>query len=152
PAQKPAAAAKAAAPAPVEQTAEPVKPAAASTATPVAQRVASEKGVDLAQVEPSKPGARVTKSDVERFAETKQAPAASPEPALAPASKAPLEVKPPISVASQDGRGEERIKLSRRRRTIAQRLVEAQHNAAMLTTFNEIDMTAVMELRERRKE
>lgn len=51
-----------------------------------------------------------------------------------------------------DWRSEERVKMSRRRRTIAQRLVEAQHTAAMLTTFNEIDMSAVMELRKRRGE
>jgi len=50
-----------------------------------------------------------------------------------------------------EGRAEERIKMSRRRRTIAARLVEAQHTAAMLTTFNEIDMSAVQDLRERRK-
>jgi 2-oxoglutarate dehydrogenase E2 component (dihydrolipoamide succinyltransferase) len=145
PAEKPAASAKAApVPSPIVETpAEPQK----SAATPVAKRVASEKEVDLTQVEPSKPGARVTKSDVERFAENKQ-----PVTALPATSSTPLEVKPAISTATQDGRGEERIKLSRRRRTIAQRLVEAQHNAAMLTTFNEIDMTGVMELRERRKE
>ncbi len=51
-----------------------------------------------------------------------------------------------------EGRREERVRLSRRRRTIATRLVEAQHNAAMLTTYNEIDMSAVMELRKRHKE
>src|SRR5450755_1680009 len=56
-----------------------------------------------------------------------------------------------LSPPSQNGR-EERIRLTRRRQTIAQRLVEAQHNAAMLTTFNEIDMSAVMEVRSRRKD
>ncbi len=60
--------------------------------------------------------------------------------------------RPASAPRSMDRRVEERVKLSRRRRTIAQRLVEAQHSAAMLTTFNEIDMTGVMELRERRKE
>jgi 2-oxoglutarate dehydrogenase E2 component (dihydrolipoamide succinyltransferase) len=68
-------------------------------------------------------------------------PAASPSPATAPAG-------PELPGA----RREERQRLSRRRRTIAQRLVEAQHNAAMLTTFNEIDMSAVMALRQRRQE
>ena len=144
PAGKTAAPAKVAAPPAVEQPAESAKPAA----TPVAKRVASEKEVDLTQVEPSKPGARVTKSDVERFAENNQ-PAAPVQPSIPTPS---LERKPTSVSAPEDGRGEERIKLSRRRRTIAQRLVEAQHNAAMLTTFNEIDMTGVMELRERRKE
>ncbi len=128
------------APSAPEAAKEPERPAAA---TPVAKRVASEKEVDLGQVEPGKRGGRVTKSDVERYAESQQAPAA-------PAPAAPRTA--PATAPAQDGRSEERVKLSRRRRTIAQRLVEAQHNAAMLTTFNEIDMTAVMELRERRKE
>ena len=80
PAEKPAAPAKVSTPAPVEAPVETAK----SGATPVAKRVASEKEVDLAQVEPSKPGARVTKSDVERFAETKQTPA--PAHPLAPSA------------------------------------------------------------------
>ncbi|MDP9363011.1 MAG: 2-oxoglutarate dehydrogenase complex dihydrolipoyllysine-residue succinyltransferase, partial [Chloroflexota bacterium] len=73
-----------------------------------------------------------------------------PAPPAAPSVSAPSapSVTPPPAV---DGR-EERVRLSRRRQTIAQRLVEAQRTAAMLTTFNEVDMTAVMELRNRRKE
>ncbi len=118
-----------------------------AAATPVAKRVAAERSVDLTQVEPSKPGQRITKTDVERYIDnqpaTPSAPAA-PKPTPAPTS-AP-------AASADDHRIEQRVKLSRRRRTIAQRLVEAQHNAAMLTTFNEIDMTGVMELRERRKE
>jgi 2-oxoglutarate dehydrogenase E2 component (dihydrolipoamide succinyltransferase) len=55
----------------------------------------------------------------------------------------------PLTVES---RREERVRMSRRRQTIAKRLVEAQHNAAMLTTFNEIDMSAVMEVRKRRRD
>ncbi|MCA9997515.1 MAG: dihydrolipoyllysine-residue succinyltransferase, partial [Anaerolineales bacterium] len=69
--------------------------------------------------------------------------------ASAPAAAPP----PPALVAGENGRSfEERIRMTRRRRTIAQRLVEAQHTAAMLTTFNEIDMSAVMELRKRRQD
>ena len=144
-----------AAPAPTPSTgeseAEPSK-----QATPVAQRVASDKNVDLTQVEPSKPGGRITKNDVERYVEAQQTPAstapAKPAPSPAPAMQASTAAAPKPMPALVNGRGEERIKLSRRRRTIAQRLVEAQHSAAMLTTFNEIDMTGVMELRERRKE
>lgn len=117
-------------------------------ATPVARRVATENAVDLAQVAPGKPGGRVTKTDVERYVQTQQSPApASSKPAAAPAP-----VAANGSAAPAEWRSEDRIKMSRRRRTIAQRLVEAQHSAAMLTTFNEIDMTGVMELRERRKE
>ncbi|HEU5432271.1 MAG TPA: dihydrolipoyllysine-residue succinyltransferase, partial [Thermomicrobiales bacterium] len=72
------------------------------------------------------------------------APAPAPAPAAIPAPAA-------SPIVSANGR-EERVRLSRRRQTIAQRLVEAQHTAAMLTTFNEVDMSAVMELRARRKE
>lgn len=117
------------------------------TATPVAKRVATENAVDLAQVAPGKPGGRVTKTDVERYVQTQQSPAP-----VAPSKPAAQNGSAAQAAPAAEWRSEDRIKMSRRRRTIAQRLVEAQHTAAMLTTFNEIDMTAVMELRERRKE
>src|SRR5436190_33120 len=83
--------------------------------------------------------------------DTAEKATASPVPSPAPVqSAAAARVPPPVQPLSH-GR-EERVRLSRRRQTIAQRLVEAQHNAAMLTTFNEIDMSAVMEVRSRRKE
>ncbi|MEF3274601.1 MAG: 2-oxoglutarate dehydrogenase complex dihydrolipoyllysine-residue succinyltransferase [Chloroflexus sp.] len=75
--------------------------------------------------------------------------AATPPP---PPRPAPAPASPPISVTTNSDRREERQRLSRRRLTIARRLVEAQHTAAMLTTFNEIDMSAVMALRARHKE
>lgn len=116
-------------------------------ATPVAKRVAAEAKVDLSSVSGSGPGGRVTKEDVERFVQQQEAePVAQLAPAAAPPD-APARPSP-----EADPRGEERIPMSRRRRTIAQRLVEAQQTAAMLTTFNEIDMSAVMEIRKRRKE
>src|SRR5437764_11727659 len=87
-------------------------------------------------------GATFAESVVSAPVET--APPPAPATAKAPAVPAQPE---PIT-----GRREERIRLSRRRQTIAQRLVEAQHTAAMLTTFNEIDMSAVMEIRSRRKD
>lgn len=104
-------------------------------ATPVAKRVAEENQVDISKVSP-KDSRRVTKSDVQRYIEQRETPITTPAPM-------------PVSGRSAE---EERIRMSRRRRTIAQRLVEAQHTAAMLTTFNEIDMSAVMDLRQRRKE
>ncbi|MDP8924717.1 MAG: dihydrolipoyllysine-residue succinyltransferase, partial [Chloroflexota bacterium] len=64
----------------------------------------------------------------------------------------PTPPAPPAPARAADPRGEERVRMSRRRQTIAQRLVEAQRTAAMLTTFNEVDMTAVMEVRRRRRE
>jgi 2-oxoglutarate dehydrogenase E2 component (dihydrolipoamide succinyltransferase) len=77
--------------------------------------------------------------------------AASPTPTPAPAP-APAKPAAPAAPKVEDARGEERIRMNRRRQTIANRLVEAQHTAAMLTTFNEIDMSAVMELRAQRKD
>lgn len=115
-------------------------------ATPVAKRIASEQQVNLTEVEPSRPGGRVTKSDVQRYLESQHKP-------TTPAPSRPIPTPAPAQPMSEPNgyRAEERIKMSRRRRTIAQRLVEVQHTAAMLTTFNEIDMSAVQELRERRK-
>lgn len=119
-------------------------------ATPVAKRIANEQQIDLKQVTSSTPSGRVTKSDVQRYIEQQpaQTPAARETPPPAPA----LARQTPSAPAPVEERGETRIKMSRRRRTIAQRLVEAQRTAAMLTTFNEIDMSAVMELRSRRKD
>ena len=111
-------------------------------ASPAARKMAREKGIDLAQVATQDPLGRIRVQDVATFevapreqAKTPQAPA----PQAAPPAAAP-------------GKPEERIKMSRRRKTIANRLVEVQQTAAMLTTFNEIDMSAVMSLRKRRQE
>ena len=102
-------------------------------AGPAARHEAHERGVDLQGVQGTGPRGRITSDDV-RKTESKPAPAA-PKPAPAPAG-------PPAG-------GIERVPMSPLRRTIARRLVEAQQNAAMLTTFNEVDMSAVMGLRKR---
>jgi 2-oxoglutarate dehydrogenase E2 component (dihydrolipoamide succinyltransferase) len=122
-------------------------------ATPTAKNVAKAHDVKLAAVESS--GARVTKQDVLKAT----APAPTPAPARqeakapTPAPKAPYAPQAPKKVPVPAGeRSETRERMSKRRATIARRLVEAQHTAAMLTTFNEVDMSAVMQLRERRKE
>ncbi len=142
---------------------------AAVLATPTAQRVAAEYAVDLRGVAGTGPGGRITKEDVLRSV---QAPVATtPPPAAAPAAAVappPAPVAPPAAAVAPppapagaarpmaplpaSGRYEERQRLSRRRLTIARRLVEAQQTAAMLTTFNEVDMSAVMELRKRHKD
>ena len=109
-------------------------------ATPTAKNAAKVHDVKLESVEPA--GARVTKQDVLKA--TAPAPVAK---APTPAPQAPYAPKAPVG-----DRSETRERMSKRRATIARRLVEAQHTAAMLTTFNEVDMSAVMALRDRRKE
>ncbi len=131
--------------------------------SPLARRIAAEHNVDLAQVHGNSPHGRVTRDDVINYLEqSKQAdsqqaavPATTQAQPSAPPVAAPAPVTKPASIivpqSGQSGR-EERIRLSRRRQTISQRLVETQQTAAMLTTFNEIDMSAVMEVRSRRKD
>ncbi|MGE5223572.1 MAG: 2-oxoglutarate dehydrogenase complex dihydrolipoyllysine-residue succinyltransferase [Omnitrophica WOR_2 bacterium] len=138
--------------------------------TPVARRIASEQGVDLSLINGTGPGGRITKGDVENYIQKEASaepikinqvvqPPATAEAATRPetqpitaARPAEAPTSPVFYIAEGDGRTEERIKMTRRRRTIAKRLVEAQQTAAILTTFNEIDMYAVMEVRRRRNE
>lgn len=126
-------------------------------ATPVAQRMADTSGIDLRQVPPSSADGRITKHDVENYlAQRQTARADAPLQETAAASPAPVSSREiiasqPVEVAARANR-EERVRMSRRRQTIARRLVQAQHTAAMLTTFNEADMSAVIELRKQRKE
>jgi len=120
------------APAPAPPTPTPIR------ATPAVRRLAEERGVDLDKVPASGAQGRVRREDVERLAPTTPAPA---EPA-AVSSPAPAPEAGPV----------ERVRMSRRRLTIARRLVEAQKQAAMLTTFNEIDMSAAIDLRRRRRD
>jgi 2-oxoglutarate dehydrogenase E2 component (dihydrolipoamide succinyltransferase) len=112
-------------------------------ATPTARNVAREEGVKLESIAPAA-GSRVMKGDVLRAR-----PAAPGAPGAPAAPSAP---GAPSATGAPAARSEQRVRMSKRRATIARRLVEAQHNAAMLTTFNEVDMTAVMGLRVRRKE
>jgi 2-oxoglutarate dehydrogenase E2 component (dihydrolipoamide succinyltransferase) len=122
-------------------------------ASPSVKKLAQEYEVDLAEVSGSGSGGRITREDVERLIREQSRPAA-PEKAEAPEPDGQREREPAPAPAAENGRAalEERVRVSRRRQTIAQRLVESQQTAAMLTTFNEVDMTAVMELRKRRKD
>ena len=123
-------------------------------ASPSVRRLAREYDIDLADVPGSGSGGRVTKDDVERLIREQSRPAAA-EQRPTPERDGLEEERPAaqevLAPAAAD-RDEERIRMSRRRQTIAQRLVEAQQTAAMLTTFNEADLSAVMELRRRRKD
>ena len=143
-------AAPAAAPAPADTK------AGKSRATPTARKAAEQNDVDLSRVQGTGDAGRVMKRDVERAAESAppSAPAAAPKPADRPAEPAKARTVAPVPerpVAAGE-RTEERVRMSKRRATIAKRLVEAQSTAAMLSTFNEVDMTAVMALRERHKQ
>ena len=127
----------------------------AGRAAPAVRRLAEEHNVDLNAVTGTGPGGRVTREDVLIIAARQAAQGAASAPAVAerPAQPAPTPVSPaPLAPAAAAPAREERRRFSRRRQTIANRLVEALQTSAMLTTFNEADMSAVMEVRARRKE
>ncbi len=128
-------------------TAAPAAAASASAAkvAPSAKRLAEDTGVDPTNVAGSGKDGRVTKQDVAKAAE-KPAPAAAP-PAAAAAPAAPA-----APVAPRAGRTEQRVPMTRLRTRIAQRLVEAQSTQALLTTFNEVDLKALNELRTKYKD
>ncbi len=113
-------------------------------ATPSARRLATEKGLDLRTIQPASHGAVITPFDVQAHTSAERdAPRPIASSSVLAAVPAPL----PTS-----GRQEERVRMSRRRLTIATRLVEALRSAAMVTTFNDADMGAVIDLRRRHKE
>jgi 2-oxoglutarate dehydrogenase E2 component (dihydrolipoamide succinyltransferase) len=143
----------AAAPAPAPAKAETAAPAPAATAapaddgvdtvttmSPAVRRLVLEHGVDPTRIKGSGKDGRLTKEDV--LAAANNAPEAAPAPAAAPA---------PVA-SSAPGRHEERVKMTRMRQTIAKRLKAAQDTAAMLTTFNDVDMSAVMATRDKYRE
>ena len=126
--------------------------------SPAARAIAAEHGIELATLSGSGPNGRITKEDVLKAVEQKQAGGASPAAAPPRAAAAPKAAPAPAPSAgagaapSGDGTRETRERMSRRRQTIARRLVEAQQTTASLTTFNEVDMSRVFALRKRRQE
>lgn len=117
-----------------------------SLASPAAKKLADEHGLDLGKVPGTGKGSRITKEDVLKAV-------AAMEGQAAPAPSAPAATSAPAAAApSGEGRLERRVPMTRLRASIAKRLVEAQQTAAMLTTFNEIDMQAIINLRSRYKQ
>ncbi len=162
----------AAAPAPAATTtaaaapASPVAPASAAPArdderplSPAVRRIVEEEKLDPAGIPGTGPGGRILKADAQAAADRKRAGGdAAPAPrgvlpsALAAAAAArPAPVSTPASSPAAGG-GEERVPMSRLRQVIARRLVESQQSTATLTTFNEVDMSAILDLRARYKE
>lgn len=145
-ASAPAPAAPSAPSKPAPTTPPPPAPAQAGepTLSPAVRRVVAETGVDPSAVTGTGKDGRLTKGDVLQAAEPRSAPAPAPTvPTAAPEA-------PQVSTTS--GRKETREKMSKLRQTIAKRLVEAQQTAAILTTFNEADMSRVMDLRNQYKD
>ncbi|WP_188207012.1 2-oxoglutarate dehydrogenase complex dihydrolipoyllysine-residue succinyltransferase [Alkalibacillus aidingensis] len=122
------------------------EPAAADgeqpVASPATRKRARELGIDLSEIKPKDPVGRISREDVEAAAKAKVDEGKKQSAKKEDKSAEKTEFEKPV----------ERVKMSRRRQTIAKRLVEAQHNSAMLTTFNEVDMTNIMNLRSERKE
>jgi 2-oxoglutarate dehydrogenase E2 component (dihydrolipoamide succinyltransferase) len=114
--------------------------------------MAKDHDVSLGSVQGSGAAGRVMKQDVQNALKPAPSPLAAGTAAPPPAPPAPPAPTPVPRPRAQAGRTEERVRMTKRRQTIARRLVEAQRTAAMLTTFNEVDMTSLMSLRERRKE
>ena len=125
--------------APAPAAAPKAEPSALDRSGPAARKLAAEAGLSPAQIAGTGKDGRVTKADVMTAVER-----AATQPAPAKSAPAPV-ARPPREI----GLREERVRMTRLRKRIAERLKEAQNTAAMLTTFNEADMTAVMALRER---
>jgi len=136
--------------------AKAVPPPSAKASPPVmpaAQKIAAEKGVDVSQIQGSGRDGRVTKADVLEHAARPRASAPAPQPAAAAEKPALQQPRPPVSVDKVlAGRPEQRVPMSRLRQRVAERLVQSQSTAAILTTFNEVNMQPILDLRKKYQE
>ncbi|MBV8494797.1 MAG: 2-oxo acid dehydrogenase subunit E2, partial [Alphaproteobacteria bacterium] len=153
----PPAAAAAGRPSPAVREGEKAPSEALERAGPAVRKLLAESGLDLARVTPTGRGGRITKADV-IAARDQSAPAPIKEPPAEPAPPPPRERREPPQPVKEPptqrppAERETRVRMTRLRRRIAERLKEAQQTAAMLTTFNEIDMSGAIGLRERWRE
>ncbi len=149
----------AAEPPPAPAPAKPAEP----RVMPAAKRLLAQSGVPAAEVEGTGPGGRILKEDAARAAEERAAPpppAPAPPVPPAPAAAAPApppappppSSPPPVAAPAAGAREERVVPMTPLRKAVARNLVQAQQNAALLTTFNEADMSAVIEMRNRHKE
>jgi 2-oxoglutarate dehydrogenase E2 component (dihydrolipoamide succinyltransferase) len=132
--------------APAAKPATP-EPAGAPVVAPAARRLVKEMGLDASQIPGSGRDGRVHKADVVAFLDERE----KSGPSLDPESAAPVGTLPP-ALTGEAGRPEQRVPMTRLRARVAERLLQAQQNAAMLTTFNEVNLKAVMDLRNRYKD
>ncbi|GAB5483190.1 MAG: 2-oxoglutarate dehydrogenase complex dihydrolipoyllysine-residue succinyltransferase [Parasphingorhabdus sp.] len=135
-----------AAPAPAAAKAEPAADASSITLSPAVRRLVLEYGVDPSKIKGTGKDGRLTKDDVEQYVKT-----GAEAPLVEKGTAKGAEV-PTTAPAAGGTRNEERVRMTRLRQTVAKRLKEAQDTAALLTTFNDVDMTAVMETRSKYKE
>jgi 2-oxoglutarate dehydrogenase E2 component (dihydrolipoamide succinyltransferase) len=149
PAPQPAAAPPAAAAAPA---AVPAGGAMGSVAMPAAAKMMADKGIAAGQVTGTGRDGRITKGDVIAAAEGSPPRAAAPAAAPAPVRPALPEVKAPIDLSELANRPAQRVPMSRLRQRVAERLVQSQSTAAILTTFNEVNMAPLMDLRNKYKD
>ena len=144
-----AASAAKSAPAPAKAESKADEPDASITLSPSVRRLVLEHGVDPSQISGTGKDGRLTKADVEQYVKSEaqnnqQAPLAEKGTAKG--------AKTPTATSSTGHRNEERVRMTRLRQTVARRLKEAQDTAALLTTFNDVDMTAVIETRSKYKD
>ena len=144
--------------APAAAAAPPPAPTAATTgakagvAMPAAAKMMADAAMSASQIAGTGKDGRVTKGDVISAMDAKAKPSAVPAPAVPAARPALPDVKAPLDISELSNRPEQRVPMSRLRQRVAERLVQSQSTAAILTTFNEVNMQPLMELRTRYKE